>query len=168
MTHIVRKPWQAIALVAIVAALTVAGVSYASIPDSSGVIHGCYSASGASANGGTPLKIVDSASASCGNKLQAVNWNQTGPQGPPGISGYQIVRVSVQDPPNTITDAQAACPTGKRVLGGAGSVQGIPTGVWLHTGVTDFPGFSGYDVYAVNTTAFTQQINSVAMCANVG
>ena len=72
------------------------------------------------------------------------------------------------DPPNTTTTAQAACPTGERVLGGAGSVQGVPTGVWLHMGITDFPGFSSYDVIGVNTTAFTQQINSVAMCANVG
>jgi hypothetical protein len=64
--------------------------------------------------------------------------------------------------------AQAVCPTGKRVLGGAGSVQGVPTGVWLHSGVTDFPGYSSYDVTGVNTTAQTQQVNSTAMCANVG
>ena len=157
----------AIALVATVAALSVAGLAYASIPDGSGVIHGCYSPSGADATNGTPLNIVDSPTASCGKNKQPISWNQTGPAGPPGISGYEIVRTSVMDPPNTETIAQAACPTGKRVLGGGGSVQGIPTGVWLHTGVTDFPGFSGYDVYAVNTTAQTQQINAVAMCANV-
>ena len=40
MTNVLSKPWRAIALVASVAALAVAGVSYASIPDSNGVIHG--------------------------------------------------------------------------------------------------------------------------------
>ena len=112
--------------------------------------------------------------------MQSITWNQagptgargiagpSGPAGPAGVSGHEIVRVSVMDPPNTTTTAQAACPTGKRVLGEAGSVQGVPTGVWLHTGVIDFTGFSAYDVYAVNTTSQTQQINSVAMCAEVG
>lgn len=162
MPRFVPTPRHAIVLVASVAALAVAGVSYASIPDSNGLIHGCYNAGGASATGGTPLRIVDSASASCGTKLQSISWNQA------GIRGYQIVRQSVMDPPNTQTTAQAACPAGKRVLGGAGSVQGVPTGVWMHTQVTDFTGFSAYDVIAINTTAQTQQINSTAICANVG
>jgi hypothetical protein len=168
MSHLVKKPFRAIALVAAFAALTVAGVAYASIPDGNGVIHGCYKPASAGATGGTPLNILDDASASCGTKMQPIAWNQTGPAGPPGVSGYEIVRVSVLGPAGSETIAQAACPAGKRVLGGAGSVQGVPTGVWLHTGVTDFPGFSGYDVYAVNTTAQDHQINSTAICANVG
>lgn len=168
MFHVVKKRLGAIALAATVASLAVAGLAYASIPDGNGVIHGCYNPAGAGATGGTPLNVVDSASANCGTKKQAISWNQTGPAGPPGISGYQIVRASVMDPPNTTTTAQAACPAGKRALGGAGSVQGVPTGVWLHTQFTDFPGFSSYDVIATNTTAFTQQINSTAVCANVG
>src|SRR5436190_17444062 len=109
MPHFVRKPRHSIAVVASVAALTVAGVSYASIPDSNGVIHGCYSPSGASMTNGTALNIVDSANASCGKKMESISWNQTGPPGPAGISGYEIVRASVIDPPNTITTAQAAC-----------------------------------------------------------
>jgi hypothetical protein len=88
----------------------------------------------------------------------------SGPSGPVGLSGYEIVRVSITLPPNTTSDAQAHCPSGKKVIGGAGSVQGLPTGVWLHTGVT----LQEYwDVYGTNTTASPQQLNSIAICANV-
>src|SRR5512143_2409997 len=45
-----------------------------------------------------------------------------GDTGPVGISGYEIVRKSVTVPPNTQTSAQATCPSGKKVLGGAASV----------------------------------------------
>ena len=142
--------------VAIVVGLAAAGIAYASIPDASGVIHGCYNPNGADATNGTPLNIIDSAQASCGNNRQPIDWNRRGPRGatgPAGISGYEIVRASVLDPPNTTTEAQAACPSGKRALGGAGAVQGVPTGVWLHTQITDLPGFSSYDVIAINTTS---------------
>jgi hypothetical protein len=64
------------------------GVAYATIPSSSdGTITGCYSANGAKANGGTGLNIVDSQSASCSKGQTPVQWNQQGPQGPPGQQG---------------------------------------------------------------------------------
>ena len=169
------------------AAFGVASAVQASIPGANQVIHGCYSPRGAKTTGGATLNIIDSTK-SCGRKLRAIAWNQKGPQGakgatgpvgskgargatgptgPAGISGRQIVRASVQDPPNTTTTAQAQCPPGEKVLGGAASVQGVPTGVWLHTQVTEFGDFSSYDVIAVNTTATTQQINSTAICAKV-
>lgn len=146
----------------------IASAVQASIPDASGVIHGCYNPNGANATNGTTLNIIDSANASCGKNMQPIAWNQRGPTGRSGISGYEIVRASVMDPPNTVVNAQAVCPSGKQVLGGAGSVQGVPTGVWLHTQITDAPGIpSSYDVIAVNTTQGTQQINSTATCAYV-
>jgi hypothetical protein len=168
-------------------AFGIASAVQASIPGANQVIRGCYSAGGAKGTGGTTLNIIDSTK-SCGSKLRGIAWNQkgprgirgatgpigskgakgaTGPSGPAGISGRQIVRASVQDPPNTTTTAQAQCPAGEKVLGGAASVQGVPTGVWLHTQVTEFGDFSSYDVIAVNTTATTQQINSTAICAKV-
>ncbi len=177
-----------VALVVGAALFGVASAVQASIPGPNQLIHGCYSARGAKATGGTALNIINSTKASCGRTMRPIAWNQrgprgvkgptgpigskgvrgaTGPTGPTGISGRQIVRVSVQDPPNTTTTAQAQCPTGEKVLGGAASVQGVPTGVWLHTGITEFGNFSSYDVIAVNTTATTQQINSTAICANV-
>jgi len=92
---------------------------------------------------------------------------EKGDRGPVGTSGYEIVRASTNVPANTIAAAQARCPNGKKVIGGAASVQGVPSGVWLHTGHTEFPGGDSYDVIAVNTTASPQQVNSLAFCANV-
>jgi len=47
-------------LAAIVVGSLTAGVSYASIPDGGGVIHGCYKPS----NKASPLKVIDTAKAS--------------------------------------------------------------------------------------------------------
>jgi hypothetical protein len=69
---------------ALVAALALvgAGVAYAAIPDSSGVIHGCYSTKNGS------LRVIDSA-AKCANGEVALNWNQQGPKGDTGAPGPQ-------------------------------------------------------------------------------
>jgi hypothetical protein len=75
--------------VAIVTSIATAGVvfggiSAASIPDGSGVIHGCYLTSGTN----HALKVIDSAvTSSCPAKYTSLNWNQTGPQGQPGPAG---------------------------------------------------------------------------------
>jgi hypothetical protein len=59
-----------------------------SIPDSAGVIHGCYDSGG-------NVKVIDtSVTTTCPKGYSALNWNQTGPagqQGPKGISGSSIV-----------------------------------------------------------------------------
>jgi hypothetical protein len=54
----------------------------ASIPDTGGVIHGCYDNKGA-------LRVIDSAASACKNGETALDWNQTGPQGPTGPIGPQ-------------------------------------------------------------------------------
>jgi hypothetical protein len=64
-----------VALVGVVIGL--GGVAFATIPDSGGTIHGCYSKS----NGN--LRVVESAS-DCRNNETALPWNQQGPPGPPG------------------------------------------------------------------------------------
>jgi hypothetical protein len=87
-----------------------------------------------------------------------------GDTGAPGLSGYEIVRASTTVPASGISEAQAACPSGKKVIGGAGSVQGLPPGVFIHTQVVE-P--SIYGAYAVNTTAVSQQVNATAICATV-
>jgi hypothetical protein len=54
------------------------GVSWASIPDSSGVVHGCYKTSGTA----HALKVIDnSVTASCPSGFTSLNWDQS----PPGI-----------------------------------------------------------------------------------
>jgi hypothetical protein len=67
---------------AVAALLALAGmVAYATIPDSKGVIHGCYKTQ----NG--QLRVIDSGS--CDSSETALSWSQTRPQGPPGPQGLQ-------------------------------------------------------------------------------
>jgi hypothetical protein len=123
--HIRRRTL--VAAVATVALLAAGGIAYATIPDSAGVIHGCYQqATGA-------LRVIDSATESCRSTEAALSWNQTGPPGPqgpagpagpqgsPGLSGYEVVTQ------NTATDTSpyklltVYCPPGKTLIGGGGA-----------------------------------------------
>jgi hypothetical protein len=73
-----------VVLAVVGAALAAGGVAYASIPDSSGVIHGCY------LPGIGLLRVYDPQSAifhKCGPKEKQLDWNQVGPAGPAGPSG---------------------------------------------------------------------------------
>lgn len=70
----------AAAAVAAAAVAGTAGVSFASIPASSGTINGCYN------NKNGALSVIDS-SAKCPNGTTSLNWNQTGPPGPAGPTG---------------------------------------------------------------------------------
>lgn len=67
-----------------VALVTAGGTAFAavsSIPDSSGVIHGCYDSDG-------DLHVIDtSVTSTCPRRYTSLNWNQTGPQGPAGATG---------------------------------------------------------------------------------
>lgn len=69
----------AVATAAVVIPITVAS---ASIPDGSGVIHGCLD------NYTSALTVIDSSTASCNSAFQtALDWDQTGPQGATGATG---------------------------------------------------------------------------------
>jgi hypothetical protein len=70
------SPAMIVALVGIVIGL--GGVAFATIPDSSGTIHGCYNQSG-------NLRVVESAN-DCRKNETPLAWNQQGPPGPPGTS----------------------------------------------------------------------------------
>ena len=60
------------------------GVAYSAIPDSGGVIHGCYD----TANG--TLRVIDTeASGVCRGGETALDWNQQGPPGATGPAGAQ-------------------------------------------------------------------------------
>jgi hypothetical protein len=79
-------PLRAATAAAVVTGAIVGGVgfAFASIPDGSGVIHGCYQSKGKAHT----LKVIDtSVSANCPSGYKALNWNQTGPQGPQGPAG---------------------------------------------------------------------------------
>lgn len=52
------------------------GIAYATIPDASGVVHGCYK------NGNGALRVIDTgAGAHCTPAETPLDWNQTGPPG---------------------------------------------------------------------------------------
>ena len=65
-----RARWAA--LIAIVIGLAAGGIAYASIPDSSGVIHGCYAR-----KDGSLRAINTDAGATCSAKENSLTWNQT-------------------------------------------------------------------------------------------
>ncbi|MBA2298113.1 MAG: collagen-like protein, partial [Actinobacteria bacterium] len=72
------------ALVAGLAAVA-AGVAYATIPDRSGVINACYNNT---ANSSGSLRVIDTEQgATCAKNENALNFNQTGPQGLQGLKG---------------------------------------------------------------------------------
>jgi hypothetical protein len=71
------SPAMVVALAALVVA--VGGVAFATIPDSSGTIHGCFQ----KANGN--LRVVESAT-DCRSSEIAISWNSQGPPGSPGAN----------------------------------------------------------------------------------
>jgi hypothetical protein len=75
------------------------GVAFATIPGAGGVIHGCYAKySGA-------VRVIDTGA--CRPSEAALNWNQTGPQGPQGLQG-------LQGPQGLKGDAGSQGPTGSQ------------------------------------------------------
>jgi hypothetical protein len=87
--------------------VAVGGIAYAAIPDSGGLIHGCYNK-----NSGN-LRVIDTSGKGCTTSEKALNWNQTGLTGATGPSG-------------------SAGPTSLEV-GDLGSVTDTPQEVLSHT-----------------------------------
>src|SRR5580692_12277305 len=66
---------------AVILVVSAVGVAAASIPDSSGLVHGCYKATAAT-NGTHGLTIIDAAKTSaCPSGYKSLNWNVNGPNG---------------------------------------------------------------------------------------
>ena len=109
-----------------------AGIAYSTIPDSAGVIHGCYRNNG-------QLRVIDpSNGGACRNNETGLDWSQTGPQGPPGpngtngtngVSGYELVSDTGPLPGGDPGTGQinSLLPGCTRVTGGGISV-GYPQG----------------------------------------
>ena len=115
--------------------MTGGGAAYAasaSIPDSAGVIHGCYKPT---SNGGvSPLGVVDTAlpGGTCPKGQTALSWNQTGPQGPAGAAGPAgpstagqggLDVIVVQGQPDGSGRATATCPADHPYVLSGGSSQ---------------------------------------------
>jgi hypothetical protein len=125
-------------LVAVIAAgalLVLGGVAWASIPGPDGVIHGCYK-TGNPARGS--VMVIDSA-ASCPSGFAPLEWNQTGPQGPPGVSEWEVLTASdiAEQLPDGRweADTSAFCPLGKKALSGGFVYESDET--WPNVTVTE-------------------------------
>jgi hypothetical protein len=97
-----------------------------SIPDSSGVIHGCYEPGKAVQTDGARLSIIDSTKTSCSKHETPISWNQTGPVGPAGPStagtaGLDVVSIEEYGTAPALNRATVSCPADHPfVLGGGG------------------------------------------------
>jgi len=87
----IRRRFRWAALITIVGTFAVGGIAYASIPDSDGVIHGCYKTVGGA------LRVTDtSAGRSCTSGEKSLDWNQQGPQGSVATSGVTTLDVGTE------------------------------------------------------------------------
>ena len=117
-----------VALTTVALGILAGGVAYASIPDSNGVIHGCYLKVL-----GT-LRVIDSPSQHCNTSFEVpIQWNQ---QGVPGTNG-------------------AAGPAGPTGPTGAASTVAGPTGAAGAAGATGPTGPTGPTGLTFTTTSGT-------------
>lgn len=75
----IRRPSPALVVASAAFAVALGGVTYAAIPAPDGTIHTCHDGRGS-------LRVIDS-DAACGQGETALNFSQTGPQGPAGSPG---------------------------------------------------------------------------------
>ena len=118
------------AAVVVVVAIAAGGMAYASIPDSNGVIHGCYVKTTGQ------LRVIDSGGKGCEPGEKPLDWNQTGPTGSTGPSDSwdtgQVAPVDLDPSGSHVTVAQLPLPAGnfvisaKTVLADATATQRVP------------------------------------------
>ena len=181
----------AIAVVVIATAGGIAGMAYAVIPDSGGVIHSCFKKKGGA------LHVIDSDATACASNEMSLNWNQTGPagqkgdkgdtgdtgdSGPPGTSGLEVVNrdidLSASFPlaPGGTLLTSVACPSGKQGI--SGGLDNVDTNADSHvfqqgsatlvsTRPTDGGGFGwSFGVQNIGSSDI-QSLRLVAVCVNV-
>ena len=123
-----------LALAVVGAVFGIATAVQASIPDSSGVIHGCYNMSLAHGNPTGALRVIDTAkiNGNCASWEAPLNWNQKGVAGAIGATG-----ATGPEGPTGATGATG--PTGSRGPTGARGPTG-PTGATGASGPSAFTG----------------------------
>jgi hypothetical protein len=148
----------------------VSTVVLAAIPAANGTISGCYSNKGA-------LTVIDAESGqTCKNNETALNWNQTGPQGPAGSGGgavaYAHFEMSLASNGNgwEYTSVDPNFPSSNVTVLGQSSgntafydclkVGGSPKGVMASQQGTDQSGFS----YGVAGDSEFSALNESASC----
>jgi hypothetical protein len=152
-----------IAGVCLVIGLVLGGIAYAAIPDSDGVIHGCYG------NSNGQLRVIDEGH-TCKNNETALDWNNQGAQGDPGEPGTGISNVYTRQSEATplsagaIDNASATCDPGDLLLGG-----GYSTNNSGDVFASDSrSALSSWFVVATNTsTSDNRFVVAVAQCADI-
>ena len=127
--------------------------------DDPNAVHACVNASS-----GAVYLVPDKAEA-CKNGYDATHWSITGPQGEPGLSGYEIVEgepVLAAPGPIGLT---AACSDGKMPLGGGFTSTQGDANLFDSYPVVTSGGSAGWFV-GVNTIGATT-ITPYAVCAFV-
>jgi hypothetical protein len=143
----------------LVAAGGLAGqTALAAIPDSSGVIHGCYSPS---RNGS--LRVIDTeANQKCKATEVGLTWNQAGPQGDPGVLGFYVRSATADTALSGSIRINAACDPGDAATGG-GYELASTTGIVVKASKPDPP--DGWVLEANNTDPNT--VTVFVACADL-
>ncbi len=120
------------------------------------LIHACIDPNG--------LTRIVSLGDSCKTSETPVHWSIVG-----GISGYQIVQNQVFVPPNTATNVNVDCPSGKKGLGGGFSIE-TPDDVKIFSSEpSDGQGNlvdHAWNIFVHNiSTVNTRQATAIAICA---
>ena len=97
------RPWKALLGVGAVGLALGAGIAWATIPDSNGVIHTCYKTSG--------WRVIDAPGASCGPSETALDFN-------PGAVRSVIRTTTITLVPGEIHTFTAFCNPGEVATGG--------------------------------------------------
>jgi hypothetical protein len=103
----------------------------------------------------------------CQSYETPISWNNTGPQGAPGVSGWELVRgAGIDVPPTQIRGNVVNCPTGKKPVGGGFVVNGPGPWTVFESDVRSNPGFNenGYAAFIRNDGAALVRIFVDAVC----
>jgi hypothetical protein len=147
----------AVVLAAVVLTIGASAVAIAAIPDSNGVIHACRD------NRTGALRVIDTeAGQTCSSKESALYWNQTGPQGPPGLSGYEVRTQTFTTGFGSGLNVDVSCGS-KSVLGGGYDVTGV-TGLSV---TASHPHGNGWRITFTYSGAGQVSFDAWAICANV-
>jgi hypothetical protein len=170
------------AAAAVAVAITGGAIAYASIPDSSGVIHGCYTVKGGS------LRVIDTAKGQkCATGQHALNWNQKGPQGAPGVSGISVARCTLAQDGTTgnyfvasssggtcsVTgsvqfagSALLVCPTGDKAISGS-SASATGGGAFFAINAMPNTDDTGYQYQVGSNNSASHSTDIAVTCAKV-
>ncbi len=139
----------ALVALVIVGALVVGGIAYATIPDGTGVIHGCY------LKGLGTLRVIDTGKAqTCSGFETPLNWNQTGQQGPQGPQGPQ----GQQGP------AGPPGPSDVWSVDGYGSQKNLPISTWVSLATTSTLPAGSYIVQGEAEAENIQSLDTAYAC----